>query len=158
MSQIIVNGFNVGTDLQSVIITDLTGGATYPVETLGHLTTLAGQQESTPLTSTPVVYNGRRFHRNIYHDFSGRLEFDRYNAALTALVLSIMQRFQQTGQETYFSILATVNNTSAGSQDDFLFHQIVFDQHNFGQFSGTEKVGQTLNFRCQQLVQSANNS
>lgn len=151
MAQIVVNSYNVGTDLQSCILQPSTGGQ-YPVETLGHLKELRAKGEVTPTTITPVIYGGLRMHRNIYHDYSGALMFERYNGSLVSLFNGIMQNFQATGEETYFGIYATVFNAVLNTQDEYLFHQCVIDMDNFGGFNGTAAVENGIIFRCQTLA------
>ncbi len=151
MANIIVNGFTVGTSLQSVILQN-DQGQSFPVEQLGHLKDLSSTQEASQVICTPTIYNGKRLHRNIYHDFSGELLFTRYNAALTQLILAIMQRFQTTGQETYWSIYGTIYNDVINTQDEYLYTNAVFDRHNAGKFMGTGEVENSLAFRSQELV------
>ena len=150
MADIIVNGFNVGTELQQIILTSDLGS--FPSSQLGHLKSFKADQEASKITCTPVAYNGRRFHRNIYHDWAGTLTFTRFDATLTALVAQIMNRFQLTGAETYFSIFTQINNTAAGTRDNYLFEEVVLDQHNLGEFNGTGEVENSIAFRCQSMT------
>ena len=151
MAKLVVNSHNVGTDLNSCILQPATGGA-YPVEQLGHLKELRAKGEVTPTTITPVIYGGLRLHRNIYHDYSGSLLFERYNGALVSFWNNILQTFQNTGAETYFSIYATVINPVVNTTDEYLFAHCVLDMDNFGNFNGTSAVEQGLAFRCQTLA------
>lgn len=150
MANIIVNGFNVGPELTQSILSSSLG--TFPVQQVGHLKSINTKQENTKVTCTPVIYGGLRFHRNIYHDWSGTLDFTRYNGNLTALIARVMQIFQQGGGETYWTIYNTINNTAAGGQDQYLFTNVVLDDHGMGNFGGDAEVDQSLAFRCQSLT------
>ncbi len=154
MAQLLYNGYNVGTDLTSVIM-QVQGGGSIPIELLGHITEFSVTQEMTKTVSTPVSYGGKRIHRNIYHDFAGEINLDRFNGAMTNLINGIAQRFQTLGEETYFSILAQIQNTTAGVQgvDEWLFCQCVIGDHHVGRFGGTSKVdGMRFAFMCQALT------
>ncbi len=155
MANITVNGFTVGTALQSVILRDDQGNS-YPVEQLGHLKDLKSMQQSSPIICTPVIYNGLRLHRNIYHDFTGSLLFTRFGPAITRIVLGIMNRFQTTGVETYWDIYATIFNDVLNSTDEYLFSRAVFDNHDPGSFQGTAEVENGLSFRSQKLFLTGN--
>ncbi len=155
MANITVNGFTVGTALQSVILRDDQGNS-YPIETLGHLKDLKATQQVSEVTCTPVIYNGLRLHRNIYHDFSGSLLLTRFGPAMTRLVIGIMNRFQTTGVETYWDIYATIFNDVLNSTDEYLFSRSVFDNHDLGSFQGTGEVENSLNFRSQKLFLTGN--
>lgn len=157
MAQLVVNSYNVGTDLQSCILQMSTGGS-FPVETLGHLKELQAKGEATPTTISPVIYGGKRLHRNIYHDYSGSLMFERYNGSLVALYNQIATTFQETGMETYFSIYGTVFNNLLNTTDEYLFHQCVIELANFGGFNGQAAVEQGISFRCQTLALVGNSN
>lgn len=102
--QVLVNGFNVGTELVALSIN--WNGNTVSCEQLGHLEALNNvTQENTEITVSPVGYGGIRFHRNIYHDWMFSLDFDRFNNNVTSLVQGVMTNFQQTGAETYFNVI-----------------------------------------------------
>ena len=148
---IIVNGFTVGTELQSCVLR-ATGGGSYPVNLLGHLKEQDMRQEVTKLTQTPVIYGGKRLHRNIYHDFSGRLTFGRYSGFLMQLIIDIVNNFQTAGYETYFTMLSTVFNSTINTTDEYLLTQMVIDLSAAGTYTGTSEVDQTLEFRAQALT------
>ena len=153
MSSIIVNGFNVGTEMTTVILSsNLPGFQSVPIETLGHMKEFKADQENTEVICTPVAYGGLRFHRNIYHDWMGTINLTRFNATLSQMMLLIMQVFQQTGAETYWAFFTLMNNTAAGTQDSFLFTNAVIGKHSLGNFSGTSEVDTSLAFRCQSLT------
>ena len=156
MSQMIVNGINVGQEQQLLILSNPVLG-TIPFEQLAHRTEFNAKQEATQVISTPTAYNGLRFHRNIYHDWSGTISADRFNNNFTALILRIMQIFQTTGAETYFSLFTQIANTAAGTIDELQFNQIVLDQHDAGKFT-TGKVEQSIAFRCQSLTITGTNN
>jgi hypothetical protein len=146
-----VNSFTVGTDLQSCVLYSSTG-ASIDTATLGHLLEVNAQQQTTKLTQSPATYGGLRLHRNIYHDFACRLVFARYSANLTTLITQIMQRAQQQGYETYFSIFGVGFNPIAAAEEEFLFQNCVIDDHDFGTYTGTTAVDQSFAFRCQSLI------
>lgn len=150
MANIVVNGFNVGPELTQCILSSNLG--TFPVQNVGHLKSIMTKQEATKVTCLPVIYGGLRFHRNIYHDWSGTLNFTRYNGNLTRIIAQIMNVFQQTGAETYWSIYNTINNTAAGGQDQYLFQNLVLDEHDMGTFGGDAEVDQSIAFRSQSLT------
>jgi len=150
MAAITVNSYSVGTEMQSLVLQ--ANGQSYPVQQLGHLREFNATQNVTQTTITPVVYGGLRLHRNIYHDFSGRISFDRYNASITSLMQSIAYTFQQTGAETYFTIFATIFNAFLNTTDDYLFNNCVLDGHDLGAWTGTAEVQNLIQFRCQSFV------
>lgn len=151
MGQLIVNGFTVGTEQQQLILSNPTIGS-FPVEQLGHQLEFNAKQESTKVICTPSAYNGRRLHRNIYHDWSGMLRTQRFNANMTQLILRIMQIFQDTGAESYFSLFTSINNTVLNTVDQYYFNRIVLDEHDLGKFDGTTGVENSIAFRCQSLT------
>jgi hypothetical protein len=153
MAQLLVNGYNVGTELQSVILLANAAGITIDTATLGHLRELSAEQQITTNTITPAVYNGLRLHRNIYHDWSGTLNFDRYNGNLTNLMNGIQQSFQLNGAETYFTMFATIFDTTyVGQEDLYMFSQVVLGPGSFGSWGGTGEVQQSISWRCQGMV------
>jgi hypothetical protein len=151
MANLIVNGFNVGTELQHVILS-ADNGPSFPIEQLGHLKEINSRQQSSRVICSPVIYNGRRLHRNIYHDWSGELVLTRFNMDLTNLIVGVINRFQQTGAETYFSLYATISNTSVGSEDEMLYTRMVLDEHDPGRYNGMSEVDISIAFRAQSLV------
>lgn len=152
MANIIVNGFSVGTELQSVILLAKDLGTSIPLEQIGHLKELHATQQSTALTISPVLYGGKRLHRNIYHDFSGRLVFDRFNGDITNLNQGIMQRFQNQGYETYFTLYWKVFNSYLNTTDEYMLTQVVLNDHDAGTFSGTTNVENSMAYRSQSLI------
>jgi hypothetical protein len=149
MSQILVNGFNVGTEMSQVVFTSSLG--TFLTEEWGHMKDFKADQENTEIICTPVAYGGLRFHRNIYHDFAGSISWTRYNSLLSGTMLLIMNKFQTGGGETYWNISSTITNTAAGTIDLLLFQNCVFGKHNVGSFNGTSEVENSIAFRCQAL-------
>ncbi len=154
--QIIVNGINVGTEMQQVVLSSSDPAiGTIPLENLGHMKSFTADQQSSQIICTPSAYNGKRFHRNIYHDWFGKITVARYNGNMTAMINRIMQQFQATGAETYFSFFTAITNTDAGSNDQYTFIQAVIDTHNLGDWTGTAEVDNTLSFRCQALLRTS---
>lgn len=150
---ILVNGTNVGTELQQVVLfTNANGGVSFPANALGHLKEINARQQSTKVTISPVIYNGKRIHRNIYHDFAGELMFSRFNGDITNLILGIVNRFQSLGAETYFSLYTNIFNSTLGTIDEYLFQQLVLDDHDLGRWNGTSEVDVSIAFRCQSLI------
>jgi hypothetical protein len=154
MAQLLLNNYNIGTDLQQVILV-ADNGRNIAANQLGHLEEISATQQVTRNTISPVLYQGKRLHRNIYHDWEGRLNFTRFNGDMTSLIQGIMDRFQQTGAETYFTLYCTVRDLGqAGAQtlDEYAFQRCVLDGHEMGPFTGLAEVKAPLTFRCQSLI------
>ncbi len=151
MANLLVPSFNVGTELSQVIIL-ASNGVSLSANALGHLEDISAEQNVTKKTITPVLYAGKRMHRNIYHDFSGSMMFSRFNGDITNLINGIMSEFQSTMKETYFSIYMLVNNTSVGTIDEYVFQNCILDGHKIGPFTGTDEVKAPLNFQAQSFI------
>ncbi len=152
--QILVNGANVGTDLQNVLFQTTPGGVSFLASKMGHLKEISATTQNTKVIITPVIYNGLRIHRNIYHDLMGEMTFTRFNGDITNLIWNIMLNFRNTGAETYFSLYTSIWNSAlpVPSLDEYQFTQLVFDEHSLGRFNGTSEVDVTLPWRCQTLT------
>lgn len=157
MAQLLVNDYNVGTDLQQVIIVPAQG-PNLSANAIGHLEEINASQDVTENTIKPVLYQGIPLHRNIYHGWMGELRFTRFNGDVTNLMARIAERFHSTGEESYFTIYMTVRNTAAQAAgqanaiEEYAFLRAVFSNHKIGPFSGTAQVEAPLSFRCQDLI------
>lgn len=152
--QLLINGFNVGQELTSLIFIPESTGTAIPVENLAHLDELRMNQVQSNVTKTPCGYGGQQLHRNIYHGWEGHFAFTRHSGALSGLIHSIVDKFQTTGAESYFTIYATILNTAislggASVASEYIITKAVFGEHDPGAMNGTEAVTPALAFRCQ---------
>src|ERR1017187_9035550 len=132
MAQIQVNGMTVGTDWTTLILQNGLTGASYPIESLGHLTDIQAKQVTSKQTANPIIYGGLPIHRNIYHGWEGSFKWDRYSAAFTKLMLAVMTTAQQTGEETYWTLWGSIINAAVGNTDELMFQFLVLDDHDVG--------------------------
>lgn len=143
MPGLIVNGFNVGTDLSGAVSDVL--GDIFTFEDLGHIIEFDSAAEDSPLKVVPIDNGGIPVFQTIWSGVSGNMTFVRSGPAFNRLIIDLMAGYHFTGIIPQFSITVNVMNRD-GSIDEYLYSGVQFSKPSFGNYRGVKEVDMKVGF------------
>lgn len=108
----------------------------------------------TPDVRTSVAMNGNVLYATIPQGYSGSIDIDRTSPALEAFWTAYETAYY-AGQNLLANTITVTINEANGTVSQWIASGVMFDAQDFGNWTGSDIVKQTLNFRAslyQQIV------
>lgn len=150
-SLFIFQGFNVGTDFAASVVDNF--GDFFPLEALGPLMEFESESMDRELECVPISQGGVPIFQTVWAGMRGRMTFARANAALSSMVIDLMQAYHKFGVIPRFTIAAQVLNRD-GSLDEYVYTGVQFGRPRFGNFRSEKEVDTAMEFRASRVLRT----
>lgn len=141
------NGFNLGGDLQMVIVDDQQGLQTFNIQTMADFRQLTARIKS-------VALDGKTRYAELPEGWEMDLDFDRADAGLMDYMARNEDIYLNGGRPGIITVSATVNEVD-GSVSQYQLTGGAMKLTNGGTFKGNDKVPQKAAIVFSRLYQAA---
>lgn len=145
-----INSFNIGTDLLSLTIFDVSSGIQVVLD--GKKDLFEAQAADDLLKTTPIDNGGLPDHRVIANGWTGSIRVDRANGNFGAYYALLEQLFFNNGTQHYCVMTATVQTSDGTAVERMQYQNVVFHGYKPGNWEKMTKTQSEVSWACQQRV------
>lgn len=150
----IINGFNVGTDVNFVLQDQY--GDVLSAAMLGHLIEFESQSNDKPLEVTPITTGGIPVYQTVWNGVSGDMRFARVNGVFQQTFSDLMAAYYVAGIIPQMTLQTQVRNRD-GSVDTYMHIGFQFSKPRFGSFAATKEVDLRVSWMASTMVAKTGN-
>ena len=145
----IINGFNVGTDVNFVLQDQY--GDVLSASMLGHLIEFESQSNDKPLEVTPITTGGVPVYQTVWNGITGDMRFARVNGVFQQVFSDLMASYFVAGIIPQMTLQTQVRNRD-GSVDTYMHIGFQFSKPRFGSFVATKEVDLRVSWMASTMV------